>query len=95
MSAEAKIRTALNRVIDPELRRGIVELGMVRDLEVSNEDVSFTLALTALAWPLKGKIVHEACEAVLGLGGYSNVSVDLIEMTAEEPPLLLRSRGDE
>ena len=40
------VLTALEKVIDPELRRSVVELDMVRDVRVGDGRVSLTIALT-------------------------------------------------
>jgi len=79
-----QVREALTGVMDPELGRNIVELGMVRNLQVDDGQVSFDLALTTLACPLKDKIVAEAKAAVRALDGIETVEVNLTEMTAEE-----------
>jgi len=81
---EAKIIEALRGVEDPELRKSIVDLGMVHDVKVENGAVHFTLALTTLACPLKDRIVEDARKAVLALDGVERVEVDLREMTPEE-----------
>ena len=70
--------------MDPELGRGLVELGMVRDVQVKDAQVRFTLALTAPECPLKDQIVAEAKAAVLALDGVEEVAVGLTEMTDEE-----------
>lgn len=44
---------ALRGVEDPELKRDIVDLGMVRKVRVEGEQVRLTLALTTLNCPLK------------------------------------------
>jgi Mrp family chromosome partitioning ATPase len=79
-----QVRGALMGVMDPELKRSIVELGMVRDILIENRRVHLTLALTTMACPLKDKISGDAREAVLALAGVDQVDVDLTEMTAEE-----------
>ena len=84
MSLEAETRIALNRVTDPESRRSILELGMVRDLKVSNDHVSFTLVLTSLARPLNYLIVEEAFEAISDLDACRDVTIKLVEMVPEE-----------
>lgn len=84
MSLEAKTRIALNRIIDPELHRSVVELGMVRDLEVSNRHCSFTLALPSLTSLRKYATVEEALEAVSRLDGCRSVTINLVGMTPEE-----------
>ncbi|HEY75671.1 MAG TPA: Mrp/NBP35 family ATP-binding protein [Thermoflexia bacterium] len=81
---EAKVVEALRGVEDPELRKNIVDLGMVHDVRVEGDTVRFTLALTTLACPLKDRIVEDARQAVLALEGIERVEVDLREMTPEE-----------
>ena len=81
---EEQVKQALAGVMDPELKRSLVELGMVRDVQVRDAQVRFTLALTIPECPLKDQIVAEAKAAVLALGGVEEVEVDLTEMTTEE-----------
>lgn len=78
------VRNALTQVVDPELRRNIVELRMVQDLRVEDGVVRFTLALTTLACPLREGIMEEARRAVLALDGVRDVQISLREMTQEE-----------
>ncbi len=70
MPDQDAVLTALSGVTDPELRRDIVSLGMVRDLEVSGGRVAFTLVLTTPACPLRDEIdadVRAALEAIDGI----------------------------
>ena len=84
MVTEEQIIKALAGVMDPELHRSLVELGMVRNVRVQEGEVSFTLALTVPECPLKDQIVAEARAAVLALDGVREVQIDLTEMTDEE-----------
>ncbi len=84
MIEPAQVLEALRGVEDPELRRSLVDLGMVHDIEVEDGVVRFTLALTTLACPLRDKIVEEARRAVLALDGVRDVRIGLREMTREE-----------
>ncbi len=79
-----QVREALKGVMDPELRRNLVELNMVRDVTVENRHVHLTLALTTLACPLKDRITEDARQAVLALDGVEHVHVELTEMAPEE-----------
>jgi Mrp family chromosome partitioning ATPase len=79
-----QVRKALEGVMDPELKRSLIELDMIRDIAVEDARVSFTLALTTMACPLKDSISGDARQAVLALDGVQEVSVTLTEMTAEE-----------
>jgi Mrp family chromosome partitioning ATPase len=79
-----QVNQVLQKVMDPELGRNLVELGMVRDPQVEDSRVHFTLALTTLACPFKDQLVADARNAVLALDGIREVDVNLTEMTAEE-----------
>ncbi len=84
MAEKIQVLEALKAVDDPELGKSLVELGMVHDVETDGDRVSFTLALTTLACPLKDRIVEDARQAVLALDGVEDVEVSLREMTQEE-----------
>jgi len=83
-SNEDKIKQALSRVIDPELQRNLVELGMVREIRVEGEKVRIKLALTFSGCPLKEQIVAQAKEAALTVEGVKEVEIETTEMTDEE-----------
>jgi len=84
MVTEADIRNALTKVMDPELGRNIVELGMARDIELADGQVNITLALTTMGCPLKNRIVNDIKTAVKGVDGGLVTNVNLVEMTDEE-----------
>jgi Mrp family chromosome partitioning ATPase len=75
---------ALNQVMDPELNRSIVDLGMVHDLTLEDGVVSFTLALTTMACPLRGRIQEDARQRLLQLEGVREVIINTREMTSAE-----------
>jgi Mrp family chromosome partitioning ATPase len=79
--------------MDPELGRNIVELGMVRDVAIVGNKVSFTFALTTLACPLRGKMVEDAKQAIAKLDGNLELDVQLAEMSDEDKKKLMG--GDE
>ena len=72
----------LKPVQDPELQKSLVALNMIRNVQVSGGDVSFTLVLTTPACPLREFIVEDCEKAVRTLPGVENVTVDV---TAETP----------
>lgn len=84
MVTEKQIIAALSHVMDPELRKSITELGMVRDVKIQDGKVVVTLALTTLACPLSGSIAEDVRKAVQALEGIAKVDVKLEEMTDEE-----------
>ncbi|MBX3103276.1 MAG: Mrp/NBP35 family ATP-binding protein [Bacteroidetes bacterium] len=60
MATEKDILAALSQVEDPDLKRDIVSLGMVKDLKLASGRVFFTVELTTPACPLK-EAIHNAC----------------------------------
>ncbi|MBS3751634.1 MAG: iron-sulfur cluster assembly protein, partial [Anaerolineales bacterium] len=76
------VMKALGTVMDPELNRDLVSLGMIKDVEISDAKVAFRLTLTTPACPLRDKIRQDAYQAVSALEGVEDVE---IEMDAEVP----------
>jgi len=79
---EEAVLNALRTIIDPDLRKDIVTLGFVRDLAISEGDVSFRIVLTTPACPVKEEMEGMARESVQVLPGVANVNVT---MDAEVP----------
>jgi len=76
------VLSVLRPVQDPELRKSLVELNMIRNVKVDGGQVSFTLVLTTPACPLREFIVEDCEKAVKQLPGVTDVAV---EVTAETP----------
>jgi ATP-binding protein involved in chromosome partitioning len=55
-----QVLEALKNVDDPDLKKDLVTLGMIKDLEVDGKNVSFTVVLTTPACPMK-EMIHKAC----------------------------------
>ena len=75
---------ALAPVIDPELRRSVVDLNMIRDVEIEGDSVQLKLALTTLACPLSDTLAAQVHAAISALPGVEHVGIDVTEMTPEE-----------
>jgi ATP-binding protein involved in chromosome partitioning len=78
----SSILNVLRPVQDPELRKSLVDLNMIRNVKIDGGKVSFTLVLTTPACPLREFIVEDCQRAVKTLPGVEEVSV---EVTAETP----------
>jgi ATP-binding protein involved in chromosome partitioning len=79
-----EVLTALERVIDPELRRPVTELDMVREVEIDGGDVSVTIALTVPGCPLRDSFQKQVTEHVGAVAGVERVRLGFDVMTAEE-----------
>ena len=80
--SEAVVLEALRQIIDPDLRKDIVELGFIHDLEIDGGEVRFRIVLTTPACPVKEQMEAQANEIVGGLDGVSSV---VVTMDAEVP----------
>lgn len=70
-----RVMAALSTVQEPELGRDLVTLGMIKELEVADGRVDFTIELTTPACPLKGQIEREARLAVEAVPGVQRVDI--------------------
>src|SRR5688572_8089698 len=85
---------ALEHVIDPELRKPVTELDMVRDVEIDGGDVAVTIALTVAGCPLRSSFQDQVAEHVGRLPGVARVELRFDVMSAEEKAALsTRLRG--
>jgi ATP-binding protein involved in chromosome partitioning len=76
MPDRSEIFKALESVIDPELRRSIVELDMVRSIDVgANGVVDVTVSLTTPGCPIRSHFQTAVADAVSGLQGVAHVNV--------------------
>ncbi len=89
------ILTALERVIDPELKRSVTELDMVRDVVVSDDGaVEVTIALTVAGCPLRASFQEQVDRHVGAVPGVRGVTLRFDVMTPEEKAALAsRLRG--
>jgi ATP-binding protein involved in chromosome partitioning len=80
--SQAAVLEVLKPVQDPELQKSLVDLNMIRNIEIQQGAVSFTLVLTTPACPLREFIVEDCKKAVSTLAGVESVEVNV---TAETP----------
>ena len=78
------ILKALERVIDPELKRPVTELDMVRGIEVDGGDVRVTIALTIAGCPLRNSFETQVADVLRDVPGVERVALGFDVMTAEE-----------
>jgi ATP-binding protein involved in chromosome partitioning len=94
VSRQAVMR-ALESVIDPELKRSVVELDMVRNVAFDGPDVAVTIALTVPGCPLRASFEEQVEEALRPVEGIRSVTLDFDVLTPEErQALTAKLRGD-
>jgi ATP-binding protein involved in chromosome partitioning len=88
------VLAGLARVIDPELRRPVTELGMVRDVAIDGGDVTVTIALTVAGCPLRASFEDQVQQHVASLPGVQSVALQFDVMSPDErAALTTRLRG--
>lgn len=75
---EAAVRDALRTVVDPELGVSIIDLGLVRAVNVEDANVTIELVLTTPACPLSGWIAAQVRRAVVSMPGAQQVAVRVL-----------------
>jgi ATP-binding protein involved in chromosome partitioning len=63
-----QVLSSLKKVVDPELHKDIVSMGMIKDLSINDGKVAFTLELTTPACPFNSDIERDVRAAIAGLG---------------------------
>jgi ATP-binding protein involved in chromosome partitioning len=89
-----QVTEALRGIIDPELRRSIVELGMVRSIEIGESGrVEVIIALTTAGCPIRSHFEGAVAQQVGELEGVSEVAVGFGVLSEEEKGALRQTLG--
>jgi ATP-binding protein involved in chromosome partitioning len=94
MATKDEILTALERVNDPELHKSIVELGMVRSIELSDAGaVSVTVSLTTAGCPIRNHFVEAVKREAGSVEGVTQVDVAFDVLSDTEKGKLQKTLG--
>jgi ATP-binding protein involved in chromosome partitioning len=94
MPTEQQITDALRNVIDPELHKDIVELGMVRSIEpVEGGHVHVRVSLTTPGCPIRSHFEEAVAKHVSALDGVTTTSVDFDVLSPDEKQSLQQRLG--
>ncbi len=89
-----QVTDALRAVIDPELRRSIVELGMVRSIDIGDDGgVDVVVSLTTAGCPVRNHFQQAVVENVVVLEGVTRVGVGFDVLSDEEKTGLQQALG--
>ncbi len=79
MTNVAEIRRALRQVKDPEINLSVIDLGLIYDVELSDDgDVDIKMTLTSPGCPSGPEMLTDVDRAVRALDGVTNVNVELV-----------------
>lgn len=77
------VLSKLATVIDPDLKKDIVSMGMIKDLELNDGNLKFTLELTTPACPFNDQIEQDVRKAVGELEGIKNFDMNVTAKVME------------
>jgi len=83
-ATRADVEAALRGVVDPELGGDVVELGMVRGVDIQGRVATVRIALTIAACPMRDQIELDVKRKVTALPGIDETRVEVAPMTPEE-----------
>jgi ATP-binding protein involved in chromosome partitioning len=94
MPTREQVLEALKAVIDPELRRDIVELDMVRSVDIhANGVVDVTVSLTTAGCPIRSHFQDSVRTAVSALDGVTGVNISFDVLNEQQKATLQRKLG--
>jgi serine O-acetyltransferase len=79
MVTETEVRNVLRQVVDPELGENLVDLGLIRDVSVSDEEIIVKMVLTASGCPLARFLMMRVQRAVESIAEGKPVNVELLQ----------------
>ena len=89
MPTREQVNESLRAVIDPELRKDIVELGMVRSIDIhENGVVDVTVSLTTAGCPIRSHFQSGVNNAVRALDGVTGVNISFDVLSDQEKAAL-------
>lgn len=83
MTKKDQILEALSKVQDPELNKSLVDLNMIRRIEIKGRQVTLDVALTVKGCSLKKEIEKRIQQALRDLG-YEQIELNFSSMTEQE-----------
>lgn len=76
-----EVLKALSEVNDPDLKKDLVTLGMIKDLEIAGQKVAFKVELTTPACPMK-EMIRKDCESAMSRNFGDEINLDIIMTSA-------------
>lgn len=72
-------------MLDPEIGIGVVDLGLIYDVEINNSRATVTMTLTSMGCPVGPSIIHQVEDAAKEIPGVTEAVVNLVWEPAWTP----------
>ena len=87
-SADADVAEVVGEVLDPELRKGLRQMGMLRAVGVAGSAAQVAIALPSDDWPVRDQLVADVTTAATSVDGIDQVDVEFMVMSEDEQAAL-------
>ena len=84
-----QVLSTLATVIDPDLKKDIVSMGMIKDIEINGTNLKFTLELTTPACPFNDEIEQDVRNAIAAIKEVSKFDLKVTAKVMEGDHLVL------
>ena len=95
MPTQEEIQTALKNVFDPEIGINIVDLGLIRGVDLDETCVHVALTLTSPGCPMGPQMIRDVRAELARLPGIEKVDVDLVWSPPWHPSMMSDAAKDE
>lgn len=89
---EEEVRDALREVLDPEYPISLVDLGLIRGIEVEGKKAGIKLTYTCMGCPAMDMIQDDVRERVLEMDGIDEVDIEVVWETWSRKDITLLGR---
>jgi len=93
MATKEEVMHVLDKIDDPELRKPLTDLGMVKSVDIKGDQVAVGITLTIPGCPLKQRIRDDIINGIKQLDGVESVTVEFDIMTDEQRAKLREKLG--
>ena len=78
MRTEGEVRDALREVLDPEYPISLVDLGLIRGIEVEGRKAEIKLTYTCMGCPAMEMIQEDVKDRILEMDGIDEVDIEVV-----------------
>lgn len=84
---EASVLNELRKIQDPDLHKDVVSLGFIKNLKITNNNISLDFVLTTPACPARDQMRDDAVRLLTMLPGVGKVDINMQAEVAQQPAI--------
>lgn len=79
MITKEEVTAALKEVIDPEIGINLVDLGMIKDIEIKEDEIKVKMVLTSPFCPLVNSLTEQVKKKAEGIAPGTRVTISILD----------------